>query len=832
MPLHRPMMPADGWHRKSFGRPGISHFARRHTAVNLPLHGWVGRSPARREDPALLTGNARFIDALDPFPGTRHAAILRSPHAHARIMAIDTSHAERLPGVVCILTGTDVAAMSRPIATVLRDAPRGHCCAVDRVRYVGEPVAVVVAIDRYVAEDALDLIAVTYDILPAIAGIAAALAPDAEKLFDTGNIVHRRSFIYGEASSDAVAERVTINADHPRINATPIETYGVIAQFEAMPDQYTVWSNFQGPYVLQPVMSAALGVTGAQLRLHSPPASGGSFGIKQGVFAYIILIALASRKARVPVKWIEDRAEHLAASLASTGRQTGLTGEFAADGRLLSLHWQQVENVGAFLRPPEPSTLYRMHGALGGPYLVRHITVDNIVVVTNQLPAGLNRGYGGPQFVFPLERLMHEAARRLALDPAELRRRNLVPTDAFPITTISGQILDSGDYHGALDRLLQRADYTALQARRTAARAEGRLLGIGLAASIESSVSGMSYVNLALTPEERARAAPKSGAAATVRLSADPSGTISVWTGSTPNGQGHATVVAQVVADAIGVHPDDIRVVTEIDTGRDPWSITSGNYANRFSSIVLSAVAVAADRMARRIRSLAAAELGADASRIVLADGLASAPSVSNRVVPIARLCGATHWNSADLPADIAPGLVETTTLSPELVGPDPQDRVSTALTCGFMCDLALVEVARDTGRVNVLAYVAVHDVGRAMHPAIVRGQAEGGFAHGLGAALYECLAYDASGAFLSGSFAEYLCPTAMEMPPLTLDHVNARSRTTLLGTKGLGDGASMNAPAAICNAVADALQRIDLSLPLTPPRIWAMLRDLTPNSK
>ncbi len=797
---------------------------------------WLGRSLERREDAALLRGAGRFMADLSPLPGLRHAAVLRSPHAHAEIRGVDVSRAEAAHGVVGVLTGRDVSRMSEPFANVLRLPAPYYPCAVDRVRFFGEPVAVVVAEDRYLAEDALTLIEVDYRPLPAVVDPEAALAPDAPVLHPDvrSNCAHHRQFRYGdpEAAFAKAARIVKGKWRYPRVNSTPIETYGVIANFETAPDRYTVWSNFQGPFVLQLLMSGALRVPSTRLRLITPPFSGGSFGIKQGIYPYIVLMALASRKTGVPVKWIEDRLEHLAASSASTERVTQIEGAFAADGALLGLRLNQLDNVGAYLRPPEPATLYRMHGNLNGPYRVRDIAVANTVVLTNQLPAGLNRGYGGPQAVFPLERLMDRAAAELGLDPAEIRRKNFVAAGEFPYECASGLVLDSGDFHAVLDRALARAGYDALQAERTRARTEGRLFGIGIAASVETSVSSLAYVNTAVDPAERARASPKSGGAASASVMIDPSGGVVVRTYSIPNGQGHATTAAQIVADELGIRPETIEVVTEVDTALDPWSITSGNYANRFSAAVTSAVALAARRVADKLRRVAAAELRVEPEQVELANGMATARGGRNRPVPIARLAAKIHWDSSRLPNGVEGGVGETATFTPpDLLDPDAGDRIRAALTTSFLCDVAAVEVAPETGRVTVKRYATVHDIGRVLNPALVEGQVRGGFAHGVGAALFERIAYAPTGTLLSATFADYLCPTAPEMPPLEIDHLETASPNTVLGSKGLGDGSSMNAPAAICNAVADAIGRFDIAPPLTPARVWAWLHNVESES-
>jgi 2-furoyl-CoA dehydrogenase large subunit len=419
---------------------------------------------------------------------------------------------------------------------------------------------------------------------------------------------------------------------------------------------------------------------------------------------------------------------------------------------------------------------------------------------------------------------MEIAARGLGLDPAELRRRNFIPRHAFPYKSPAGSLFDAGDYEAALDELLKLADYDGLRARRDEVRGKGGLYGIGLAAGVEPSGSNMGYVTLAQTSAERGRTEPKSGAIASAAISIDPTGQVVVRLCSTPNGQGHATVAAQIVADALGLRPDEVDVVTEIDTLTSTWSIASGNYSNRFAAVVVDAIARSADKVAHKLKVLAARSLEESPDRIELADHYARVMGPSNKRVPLRKIAAGAHWNPADTPPELGNGIHEITVISPPSLGsPDADDRVSSAVTYGFVVDLVAIEVDRETGAIRIDKYVSVHDVGRQLNPLLVEGQARGGFAHGLGAALMEELVYDEQGQFLSGTFADYLCPTAVEVPPITIGHVETPSPMNVLGAKGMGDGSSMLTPAAIANAMADALGRDDIVLPLTRQRVWSL---------
>ena len=574
-------------------------------AITPSTGSWVGRSIPRVEDAALLAGRGRYIDDLGVRPGTLEAAILRSPHAHAEIEAIDGTAALAADGVFAVLTGAEIKALTTSLTVGVKAAIECWPIAIDRVRYVGEPVAIVVASDRYRAEDALDLIEVRYRPLPAVVDPLAAAAPDAPVLHPgaKGNVVGERSFRYGDPESAfaAAAHRIRVAVRYPRNSCTPIETYGVVAEYDAAEDAYDVLANFQGPFSLHPVMARALKVPGNRLRLRTPPDSGGSFGVKQAIFPYIVLIAAAARAAGRPVKWIEDRLEHLCASVSATNRVTTLEAAVDGDGRIAALAFDQLEDCGAHLRAPEPATLYRMHGNLTGAYDIRHVKVRNRVVLTNKTPTGLNRGFGGPQLYYPLERLMQRIAIELKLDPLEVIRRNLVPANAMPYRTATGALLDSGDFDATLEAAVSDGGLDALRARRDAARAQGRYYGIGFAAVVEPSVSNMGYITAALTPEERRRAGPKNGAQSTATISLDPLGAVSVQVASTPQGQGHRTVLAQVIADALGLKPQDVRVNAEVDTAKDGWSIASGNYSSRFAPAVAGAAQIAALRLRDRL---------------------------------------------------------------------------------------------------------------------------------------------------------------------------------------------------------------------------------------
>ena len=788
--------------------------------------GHVGRSALRSEDDALLRGQGWFIDDLDPLPNTGVAAVVRSPFAHARIGSIDTAAALALPGVIGVVTGADIAAHSRPFASALGPGLVHHAAAVDVARYVGEPVCVVVARDRYIAEDAAERVLVDYEPLRAAASVEAAMAGDAPLLHPAlaSNVVGDRAFSYGDpdAAFAGAAHVVRERFRHPRSSATPVECYGVIAHWQA--GGVTAWANFQGPFTLHSVAAAALGIPGSRLRLLTPAESGGSFGTKAAVLHAVVLMAIASRCLGVPVRWTEDRSEHLLSASMATERTSEVEAAFAADGRLLALRLDLIDEVGAYVRAPEPATLYRMHGCLTGAYDVQDLAVRSRVVVTNRAPTGLNRGFGGPQLYTALERTMYIAARRLGLDPADVARRNLVRAAQMPYRAAAGAVYDSGDYHACLERALELAGYAELRAEQARARTEGRLLGIGLACIVEPSVSNMGYITLVQSAEERAGGLPKSGSAEGVTIAMGPHGGVTLRITTTPQGQGHRTVAAQVAADVLGLAPEQIDVRTDADTAANPWTVSSGNYSSRFAAMGASAVHLAATRLAERLRALAAPLLECGADEVELAGGAARVRDDPARSVSVRRLAGASHWHPSDLTGLAAEGLALTVTYTLPIAPPDEDDRVNSSACYGFVADVCVVEIDPGTAELAVRSYVTVHDAGRLLNPMLAEGQIRGGLAHGLGAALLEEHRYDADGTLMTGTFLDYLPPTATELPRVVLAHFESPSPLTPLGAKGLGEGTTMSAPAAIANAVADALGIDAIELPATSQRIWEQL--------
>src|SRR5947208_4336549 len=773
---------------------------------------WIGKSVKRVEDFRLLTGRGTYIDDHPPVGNLHRAAIVRSRNPHARILGYDVSKARAAEGVVAIITGEHAARETKPFAVGVTTPVHYYCAATDKVRFVGEPVAVVVARDRYLAEDAAELVDVEYEPLPAVVDPEKALQPDAPVLHDKvgTNLAGHRRLVYGDP------ERAFREADvvlrerfrFPKYGSTPIETYGIIARWE-LDGVCTVWSNFMGPFIMHPLTARVLGLAENRLRFIVPPDIGGSFGIKSLIYPYMALIALASKLTGVAVKWIEDRHEHLLAS--STGTDRIAYREVAAkkDGTILGMRFRWLDNVGGYIRSPEPGCSFRPTGNFVGPYRFQHLEVDASTVMTNKSLTGPNRGYACGHLYFESEGMLDRLADELGMDPAEVRRRNLIPPQAMPYRTPSGGLYDSGDYPKAFEKALELAKYDELRREQARARAAGRYVGIGLALAVDPSVSNMGYVATALDPQFRAKPEylPKSGAVDSATVKVDPLGRVIAILGTTPQGQGHQTVVSQIVADELGLHPEDVTVVDEMDTFTRIWSISSGTYSSRFGSVGTSAVALAARKLKAKLVAYAAHLMELPVAALEFRDGAVRPRSGRGPAYSVKDLAGRAHWNTESLPEGMEPALQATAVFGFTVAkAVDAEDRVKSSHTHGSIAEVMAVEVDPETAAIKILRYVTVHDAGTIINPMIAEGQIYGGALHGLGGALFEELAYDENGQLLTGSFMDYLVPTASEAPTIDIAHIVSPSPLTPLGSKGLGESSSMTVPAVIAHAVSDAL--------------------------
>lgn len=810
---------------------------------------------ARVEDRALLSGRGQFLDDLSPRSGTLVAAVVRSPHAHARIRGIDLSEARKAPGVTAVIGPDEVATGLRPFPLSVAAPMPYYPAGTDKVRFAGEPVAVVVAADRYLAEDAAELVEVDYEPLPAVTGTRKALRADATRLHDAAdsNVATDRTFAFGdfEAAAAQAARVITRDYSFPRYSSMPMECYSVIADWQETGDgpEVTAWANFHGPFAMVPVMAGALGVPLSRFRLIVPPDIGGSFGIKAGIYPYVVLVALASKHAGRPVRWTEDRLEHLLASSAGAGREMTFTAAVDTRARITALSVDLIDNVGAYLRPPEPSTLYRCFGNITGAYQIPVARIRARAVVTNTTPTGLNRGFGGQQLYFGLERLVDEIAAEYDLDPAEVRRRNLIAASQLPYQTPTGGRYDSGDYRAAFDLALETAGYEKLRQRQREAaetsdnsncyspqpsdNSNRKLFGIGTAAVVDPSATNIGYVGLATPAAERAKSRGKSGSTEHVRISFDPQGTVTVLLGSVPQGQGHATVARDVVAARLGLPPERVRPRVEMDTASSPWTITSGSYSSRFAPLVTSAIVEAADEIAATIKAAAGVLLDADPGGLELAGGKVRVAADPERAVEFRHAAGLVHWDPGSLPPGTpARSYAQAAFTPPEATAASPSDQINSSLCYGFVAEVVTVSIDPATLAVTIENLTSVHDPGTVLNATLLEGQVHGALVQALGGALYEEMRYDEDGQPRFGTFLDYLCPTAAEASfPLTSLVLQTPSPLTRLGAKGSGEGSSMSFPVAVANAVADALGPFGIrvsSLPLPPTVLHDMLEGTT----
>ena len=791
---------------------------------------WVGKPVPRVEDARLLTGRGTYIDDL-LIPHAQAAAIVRSPYAHAKILGYDVSAALAMPGVAGVLTGADVAARTKPFAVGVTSPIHYYCAATDRARFVGEPVAVVVARDRYTAEDAAEHVRVDYEPLPTVVDPERALEADAPVLHEKvgTNLANHRRLVYGDPDR-AFAEADVVVRERfrfPKIGSTPIETYGIVAKWDPIDEVLTIWANFMGPFIMHPLTARVLGLPENRLRLIVPQDIGGSFGIKTSMFPYMALIGLTAMKTGATVKWIEDRREHLIASSSGTDRIAYRELAAKKDGTILGMRFRWYDNVGGYIRSPEPGCSYRPLGNYVGPYKFQHLEVDASTVMTNKSLTGPNRGYACGHLYFESERMVDLLAEKLGMDPVAVRRKNLIPADAFPYRSPTGGLYDSGDYPATLDKALEIAKYDDLRREQAKARAAGRYFGIGIALAVDPSVSNMGYVATALDPQFRAKPEylAKSGAMEACTVKVDPLGRVTAIMGTTPQGQGHQTVVSQIVADELGLTPRDVTVVDEMDTFTRIWSISSGTYSSRFGSVGTSAAALAARKLRTKLLEYAAHLMELPAAEVEWRDGAARAKSGKGASYTVKDLAGRGHWNTESLPDGIEAGLQATAVFHFNVAkSVDEHDRVNSSNTYGFIAEVMAVEVDPRTAAIKILRYVTVHDAGTIINPLIVEGQIYGGALHGLGGALYEELQYDDDGQCLTATFMDYLVPTASEAPTLDIAHVTSPSPLTTLGAKGLGESGTMTVPAVIANAVSDALSPIGVrinELPINPSKLW-----------
>jgi len=763
---------------------------------------WVGRPIRRLEDPALVSGRGRFTADL---PATHHLRFVRSPVAAGKIGRIAAPDGTRF------ITAADLEGVKSivPMLHKFNYRPVGQpVLASDAVRFVGEPIAAVVAASAAAAEDMAERVDLEIEEATPVIDARAALAVGAPRIHAEapGNVILEGKFKSPnfDTAWKGASKVVKLEARSRRQNATPMEARGGHAACDAATGRVTLICATQMPHLMRTAIADVLGMPEADLRVIAPDVGGG-FGQKMSLASeYIVLVWLA-RKLKSSVAWSEDRRENLIASFHSRDQYVTLEGAFDKTARLIALKADVVANVGAYSCFPTTCGIEPLMAMaeMPGPYDVQHYECQARGVLTNTCTMAPYRGVSRPVITFALERLMDKAAAAFAIDPVDIRRRNLI--DKFPYTSAIGLEYDVGSYRETLEMAVKAIDLPAFRARQQQERSKGRHLGIGFATFSERTGYG--------SPAFAARGMDITPGWETVILTVDPSGFVEARIGASPHGQGLRTTLAQIIADEIGVTPDVIKVVHG-DTDHTPYGW--GTFASRSLVISGGASLIAAHKVRAKLIKIASTMLEAAEGDIILADGVAKIAG-TDRVIPIARLAREAYTQTHRFKGEIEPGLIETGTY-------DPPGTFSNA------CHVAIVEVDADTGRVVVERYVVAEDAGRLINPMIAEGQVHGGIAQGIGNALLEEIIYDENGSILTANLADYMPPTAREIPPIELHHIETPSVNSITKAKGLGEGGTIGAPAAVLNAINDALApfgaQID-EMPATPQRIRAALRAL-----
>lgn len=774
-------------------------------------HGVLGTRMLRREDPALLSGEARFVHDL-VVPGALHLSVVRSPFAHARVVDVDLSAARACPGVVAAMSGRDLVdewAAPMPCAwpvTSDMQSPTHHPVAVEEVCFVGDAVAVVLAETAAQAQDAAAAVQVSYDPLPAAVDLEAAASDHV--LAHEGSPTNR-AYTWELAPDAAAVDRAFAEAAvtvaeryvQQRLIPAAMEPRGVCVVPQPFGGDFTVYSSTQIPHILRTMLGITVGVPEDRLRVVAPSVGGG-FGSKLNVYAEELLCLALARRLRRPIRWTEERSEAPQSTIQGRGQIQEIELAADAEGHVRAVRVRLVADMGAYLQLVTPGVPLLGAFLYHGVYDVPAYSFTCTGVFTNKTPTDAYRGAGRPEATYAIERAMDSLARRIGVDPAELRRRNFIAKDKFPYSSVAGLMFDSGDYDAALEAALDLVDYESLRAEQERRRSSGStpLLGIGLSSYVEMCGLAPSRVLASLNY------AAGGWEAATIRML--PTGKVQVVTGSSPHGQGHETCWSMIVADKLGVAPEDVDVLHS-DTAVSPFGLDT--YGSRSLSVGGTAVAMAADRLVAKARLLASHQLEVAPEDLELSAGTFTVRGSPSRSVGLGALAFAA-FTAHDLPEGMEPNLEASATYDPD------------NFTFPFGTHVAVVEVDPDTGRVELVRYVAVDDCGNQVNPLIVDGQVHGGIAQGVAQAMWEEAAYDESGNVLTATLADYLVPAASELPSFTLAHTVTPSPTNPLGVKGIGEAGTIASTPAVVNAVVDALAHLGVSsmeMPVTPERVW-----------
>jgi 2-furoyl-CoA dehydrogenase large subunit len=770
---------------------------------------WTGQPLRRKEEDRLVRGKGKFIDDYR-LEGMLYMRLVRSPYAHARLNSVDVSAAEAHPGVVCTLTGAEVARLTQPFPEIASGAGariQDYPLAVSKVRFQGEPVAAVIADSRLAAEDAAELVQVDYEALEPVVTCEAALA-DRSILHDEAgtNLVWQGQFEYGEVDKALAEAASVVHIDRMhfhRFSSTPLENNAVIGQWDADDNTIQYWSNNSFPAFAIQFLAPHLGVHIDAIRTQSYDI-GGSFGIKITNYPYMALCALASRKAGGrPVKWSETRTEHLMAS-AHGNERTFLNTRVALDknGVITAIESRHIDDCGAYPRY-EPLGCIIWAQVLPGAYRFRNLRIDFKQIVTNKCPVGPNRGYSRMQHLWFLERVLDTCARELGIDPVEMRLRNYIQPGEMPYTTPNGCVYDSGNYPAMLKKAQELIGWDEWQKKISEMRQQGRAAGIGIGTTLDSGTNNFGQARI-INP-----LAPFSGNSKAATVKVDLYGEVVVLLGSVPQGQGHETTASQVVADVLNILPETVHVRPGFDTDFNVHTGHTGTYASQFAVTGLSAIYGAAVKLKKELAQLAAFVLDASADDLefgVGKDGPELRVKGTQTAISYGALANIVNVNNAGLPEDLDVTLNCRYVYRPPFKLPDLEKKYGNlTLTYAAQLHIAVVEVERDTFVPRILAYACVDDCGRAVNPRIVEGQVHGCTAHGIGAAIMETCAYDPAGNLLTSTFSDYTPITALNMPRLCYGHIETPSPFTFNGAKGMGEGGA--APLhTMCAAIQDAV--------------------------
>lgn len=794
---------------------------------------FIGSRARSKEGPRHVTGRGLYTDDFR-LPGMLQAMMLRSPHAHAKILSVDPSEALKNPNVMAVVTPDDVKKLTKPFrpgryAAGLKRPIDEYAGAVDKVRYVGEPIGAVAARDRGTAEDALELIQVEYEPLRAVVDVREAIKPSAAVLFDElgSNLAWTGSLQYGDIdaafrSADRVVKE---NLKIHRYSSTPLEPFAVIASYDAASKRLTVWVTAQVPEVIYDGLREALGLQDIRVII---PDVGGGFGQKIHLIRkYVVLVSLLAMKSGRPVKWIEDRSEHMMAGGHACAQEFECEAAVKNDGTVLGLRFTEYDDVGGSTSTLTIHFTNKLNN-LSNTYRTPAIQMIGNAVVTNKCPVIPNRGIGKPGMCFIWERMMDRIAQELSLSPIEVRRKNLIRPDEMPYRTISGNVYDSGDYPGLLSTLLEKIEYDKLRAEQKKARQQGRLLGIGIVIGVEPGGRNAAR-DMAIFPEMKEP--PGSGGVNGATIKLEKNGTLTLHLGSPNCGQAHETTTAQVAAEILGVTPDQISASIPFDSDLSPWGVAAANSGNNFHLYDIGAIHGAAIKLREKILRLAAHLLNADVRDLAIENGVVQVPGSATKKVTFAELGRIAYNNQHLIPEDMEAGLQATHYYTfphakPNIV-PGADRLVRAQFTFSAGAHAAVVEVDKATGIVHVLRYLVVGDNGTVINPDVVNGQVYGSAAHGIAVALGEGFLYSADGQPLTITYLDYgKCSTA-ETPRIEVVHRPSPSPYTPLGQKAAGEGAAIPSPAAIASAVEDALEPFGVKvreLPLTPEAVWRLL--------